>query len=177
MTEALKNEYLNKHLPYRLNSLMAHDMMLHRKELPQYDLIKDSCYGDSLVVEPAFEISLIFGRSLLNFLGLGLNFSNNTINRKEPRGTDFSIKDLFPTRDFCDLNDPILINFNVNLATLIKIADKSVAHMTSILTQEEEHAKLPDARKAIYCLVLKYIPEIKKENIWWYSQVDKAIIL
>jgi hypothetical protein len=59
------------------------------------------------------------------------------------------------------------------LATLYKIADKSVAHITSILTQEEEHGKLPEARKAIYDLTLKYIPEINKQKIWWHTQVDK----
>jgi hypothetical protein len=145
MTDDLRQEYLNKHLPYRLNSLMAHDMMLYRKKLPEYAAIKDSCYGDSLVVEPAFEISPIFGRSLLNFLGLGLDNANFKINRRIPRGTDYSIKNLFPERDFCPENDPIITAHNTNLATLYKIYD----------------------------LTLKYIPEINKQKIWWHTQVDK----
>lgn len=174
MTEELKLQYLNRDFPYRLNSLMAHDMILHRKKQAHFDEIKDRCYGDSLVVEPVFEISPIFGRSLLNFLGLGLDYKTNKINRKEPRGTDFSIKNLFPEREFCALDDPIILQHNDNLATLIRIADKSVAHLTSVLTQESDHEKLPYARKAVYDLILKHIPEINKQNIWWYTQISQT---
>lgn len=173
MSEDLKQEYLNKHLPYRINSLLAHDLILHRKKLASYTDIKDRCYGDSLTLEPAFEISPIFGRSLLNFLGLGLNSLNN-IDRKLPRGTDFTIKDLFPERDFCPIDDPIIIKNNLQLSTLITVADKSVAHLTSV-TVQQDHDKLPDARKAIYALILKYVPEINKNKIWWYTQVDNNI--
>ncbi len=172
MENELFEEYLNKHLPYRINGLLAHDLILYRKKLANYNSIKDTCYGDSLILEPAFEISPIFGRSLLNFLGLGIDSANKKIDRKEPWGTDISIKSLFPDREFCPIDDPIILEYNVNLVTIIKLADKSVAHMTSVKTEEREHEKLPEGCKAIYDLLLKYVPEINKQEIWWYMQVE-----
>ena len=97
----------------------------------------------------------------------------NKIIRKEPRDTDIAITHLFPNRGFCPLDDSIIVKYNSSLAILIRAADKAVAHMTSIRSQEEDHNKFPEARKAVYDLVLKYIPEINKDKIWWYTQISK----
>jgi hypothetical protein len=165
------NDYLEKHLPYRLNSLLAIDLISYRRISNFSKEMKLNCYQDSLVLEPAFEISIVFGRSLLNFLGVGYNFKENKLKEHSSRPDDITIQKLYPNKSFCSLNDDIIIENYIELCTLMKIADKSVAHLTSTLSNEKELEQLEKARKAIYKLILKHIPEIKKEKIWWYVQV------
>lgn len=169
----LKAEYLNKHLPYRINSMLAHDLIIYRKTTSHFRSIKDNCYGDSTVVEPIFEISIIFGRTLLNFLGLTLNRAKNKIDAIIPKNDDLTIQSLFPSRDFCSPTDTIVVENHDELCTIIKLANKSVAHLTSEITETRsgDHDKLPKARKAIYNLMLKYVPEMNKDNIWWTTQM------
>ena len=173
--QALKNEYLNKHLPYRVNSMLAHDLIMLRKTQSHFLPIRDTCYGDSTVVEPIFEISLVFGRCLLNFLGLSKENSSDRLINFFPKSDDLTIKSLFPQRDYCDVNEQLVIDNYDSLCLLIKLANKSVAHLTSVVseTMPEEYNKLPQARFAIYQLTLKYVPEINKQNIWWYNQIEK----
>ncbi len=168
----LKDEYLNKHLPYRINSMLAHDLIMHRKTTAHFHSIKDNCYGDSTVVEPIFEISIIFGRSLLNFLGLTFNQKNSKIETIQPKNDDLTIQSLFPNKDFCSPDDPIVKENHDELCTIIKLANKSVAHLTSEIseTKSSDHDKLPKARLAIYNLMLKYVPEMNKDKIWWTTQ-------
>ena len=52
--ELLKTEYLNKHLPYRINSMLAHDLIMLRKTQAHFEDISERCYGDSTVVETYF---------------------------------------------------------------------------------------------------------------------------
>jgi hypothetical protein len=165
--------YLNEHLPYIMNSLLAHDLMLHRKNTESaYDELKESCYGDSLVLNPAFEISIVFGRALLQFLGLGYEYKANRLIVFNKKADDYTIKDLFPNRSYCPLSDEIVIANGKELCTIMKIANKSVAHITTILSNGDEHELVKKARMSIYELMLKYVPEINKEKLWWYSQVE-----
>jgi len=167
----IKTEYLEKHLPYRINSMLAHDLIMYRKTLPHFASIKDNCYGDSAVVEPILEISVIFARTLLNFLGLTFTKENGII-RYNPKLDDLTIKSLFPDRDYCPLDEKIVIDNYEEICTIIRLANKSVAHLTSGVTQTtlNDHNLLPKARKAVYELMLKYVPEINKQNIWWTLQ-------
>lgn len=166
-----KAEYLEKHLPYRINSMLAHDLIMHRKTLPHFTSIKDNCYGDSTVVEPIFEISIIFARTLLNFLGLSWT-KDNGISRYTPKTDDLTIKSLFPNRDYCPLDEKLVTDNYDSLCTIIKLANKSVAHLTSCVTQitKNDHDYLPQARKTVYELMIKYVPEMNKNNIWWTTQ-------
>ncbi len=170
--ESLKAEYLKKHLPYRINSMLAHDLIMLRKTQKEFQERSEICYGDSTIVEPIFEISLIFGRSLLNFLGLSC--SNNKISRFNPAKDDVTLKSLFPLRDYCPLDEQIILENHDGLCKIIKLANKSVAHLTSVTseTTPDEYDTLPSTRQAIYRLLLKYVPEITKENIQWYNQVE-----
>src|SRR5690348_18276134 len=101
--QTLKDEYLDKHLPYRINSMLAHDLIMRRKTETDFDDLKKRCYGDSTIVEPIFEISLIFGRSLLNFLGL--TCANNRISQFIPSGDDVTLRSIFPERQYCPLDE------------------------------------------------------------------------
>jgi hypothetical protein len=171
MDDNIKTEYLDKHLPYRINSMLAHDLILYRKTLPNYAPIKYNCYGDSLVVEPIFEISIIFARTLLNFLGLGYKKDEGII-RHTPNKDDLTIKSLFPERDYCPLDEKIVTENYNEICTIIRLANKSVAHLTTRVSQttSNDHNVLPKARKAVYELMIKYVPEMNTENIWWFSQ-------
>jgi hypothetical protein len=122
-------------------------------------------------VEPIFEISIIFARTLLNFIGLTYT-RDNGISRFNAKSDDLTIKSLFPERDYCPLDEKIVTDNYDALCTIIKLANKSVAHMTSGVTQttSNDHDVLPQARKAVYELMIKYVPEMNKEKIWWTSQ-------
>ncbi|MBS0299939.1 MAG: hypothetical protein JSR32_08445 [Proteobacteria bacterium] len=172
--QSIVQEYLNKHIPYRINSMLAHDLIMRRKKQNHFTPIKDNCYGDSVVVEPVFEISLIFARSLLNFIGISKQNKNDTLIPFAPKNDDLTIQSLFPGRSFCPLNDQIVIDNYAALCMIIKLANKSVAHLTSEITEtlSTDHDILPHARFATYQLVLKYLPETNKQNIWWHTQVD-----
>lgn len=174
--QALKAQYLDKHLPYRINSMLAHDLIMRRKTQQNYSAIKEICYGDSTVVEPIFEISLIFSRCLLNFLGLHKESFNDRVIRFSPKRDDLTIKSLFPTRDYCPLSEQLVIDNYDALCKIIKLANKSVAHLTSIIdkTLPQEHDILPQAKMTIYKLMLKYVPEMNKQNIWWFAQVENV---
>ena len=167
----IKSEYLEKHLPYRINSMLAHDLIMYRKTLPHFAPIKDNCYGDSTIVEPIFEISIIFARTLLNFLGLTCT-KDNGISKYDPKSDDLTIKSLFPERDYCPLDEKLVTDNYDSLCTIIKMANKSVAHLTSGVTQTttNDHEVLPQARKTVYKLMIKYVPEMNKNNIWWTTQ-------
>ena len=178
LDETLRQEYLDKHLPYRINSMLSPDLITHRRNSNISNEMKSKCYQDSLVLEPAFEISIVFGRTLLNFLGIGYDYKMKALKRQQPKGDDLTILDIYPNGGFCPLDDQLIIDNKECLCTLIKVANKSVAHLTSTLSNEEEHNQLGPARFAIYKLILKYVPDINKVGsvnkigIWWYEQVD-----
>ena len=100
----------------------------------------------------------------------------NEIIRFIPKPDDLTIKSLFPDRDYCPLDDPIIIENTAGFCKIIELANKSVAHLTTTTskTKSSEHDILPSARLAVYRLILNYLPEIEKSNIWWYTQVDNS---
>jgi len=168
-----KQEYLDKHLPYRLNSLLAPDLITFRRTLNISQELKLKCYQDSLVLEPAFEISIIFGRSLLNFLGITYDSKSKKLIKYSPKSDDISLINIYPERDFCPLTEDLIVENYESLCTIIKLANKSVAHLTSTESNANEHSLLENARKTIYKLTLKYVPDINKKGIWWHEQVGQ----
>jgi len=134
--QTLRQEYLDKHLPYRVNSMLSTDLIAHRRGTKISKGIKELCYKDSLVLEPAFEISIIFGRALLQFLGIGLDAKANDLTNYQPRQTDLTIKSIYPNKDFVQLDEELVISNRASLCTIIKVANKSVAHLTSTLSND-----------------------------------------
>lgn len=175
-----KLEYLNRHLPYRINSLLSPDLIEHRRNMSISNELKIKCFSDSLILEPSFEISIIFGRSLLQFLEIGYDYHNNKLIEYKRKPDDFTIKSLYPNSSVNPINDEIVSQYKSNLCAIIKMANKSVAHLTSKESSPGEHALLKDARMAIYRLILKYVPDINKKSekdkigIWWYEQVENG---
>lgn len=168
--EKLRKAYLESHLPYRINSLLSPDLITHRREKATSKEQVER-YSDSLILEPSFEISIVFGRSLLAFLGITIDSGNN-LTHITPRKDDFTIKDIYPDANFCPLNDNLVIKNKQSLTTIIRVANKSVAHLTTSFANSAEQESLASARIAIYKLMLKYVPDINKQGIWWYTQVE-----
>ncbi len=165
-------EYVNIHLPYRLNSLMAHDIILYRQKnkTDEWSRLTKSPYQDSIFLEPVFEASLVFGRGLMQFLGINFDKNSQPITFN-PKTDDVTLKYLFSSRSYCGLSDSLLIQHSADIAILFKVANKSVAHLTSSPSNDQEHNHIPNARKAIYDLVLKYLPELPKEKLWYHNEI------
>jgi hypothetical protein len=72
LSDQEKLDYLKEHIPYRLNSLRAWDLCIakRRSNSLEDESERGKCNWESHYLDPAFEISIIFGRSLLQFLGL-----------------------------------------------------------------------------------------------------------
>jgi hypothetical protein len=153
--------------------MLSPDLIAFRRGTKISNEMRSDCYSDSLVLEPAFEISIIFGRSLLNFLGITYDNKAKELKRFQPKKDDLTIKDIYPEQDFCPLDDDLILENKDALGTIMKIANKSVAHLTSTLSNENEHAQLEKARLTIYGLILKYVPDINKTGIWWHQQVSR----
>lgn len=177
LTEEQIHEYLSEHLPYRLNCLRAWDIYLSRRTTRSYDLESDTlkCYWKSEILAPAFEISILFGRSLLNFLGIRL---------KENRLKNFTPSDLSKNEEdsvyIWDINvnkDPYLINNlldyeQTHLVHLLSIANKSVAHLTSKNAGTVQLASLIPARQIIYRIMVNYVDGLAINKLWWPPDAD-----
>ena len=169
-------DYIEKHLPYRLNCLMARDIMTFRRAKKDSDALYKGNgyhpYEDSIVIEPAFEISLVFGRVLLQFIGINYNDKTQELKEFESnKSDDITLKSLFPERDYCKVSENILQINEDAICTLMKIANKSVAHLTKNQSNDAELQLLKSAKITVYDLVLKYIPEIDTTKLWYNNEV------
>lgn len=169
------DEYLKEHLPYRLNSLRAWDIYIYRRKADKYENEPDRtrCYWEGEQLQPALEISVVFGRSLLNFLGIrrdgnGLaNFQAHEV-KPDDRDTVFiwtlnNGKQAYPTSWINVTDEQHLVN-------LIKIANKSTAHLTLKTSKKSELASLDHAREIIYKIMLDYVDGLDRTNLWWENK-------
>src|SRR5688572_22705653 len=97
LQEEEKHAYLTEHLPYRLNSLRAWDLFIARRKANNYlqEVERLKCNWESEYLDPAFEISIVFGRSLIQFLGLTCR-NNNLEYFVSKMGEDVQIWDILP---------------------------------------------------------------------------------
>ena len=130
LTPQQKLKYLNKELPYRLNSLMAWDLYFSRRSAKTYEEESENkkCYWESEFLQPAFEISIVFARSLIHFLGLGSK-GNKLINFYSNKEDDVQIWHIIPGKQAYPLSKLNTIE-KQNLCNILKIANKSSAHLT-----------------------------------------------
>jgi len=168
-------DYIEKHLPYRLNCLMARDIMTFRRAREHSDALYKGNgyhpYEDSIVIEPAFEISLVFGRVLLQFIGINYNEKTGLKPFESNKSDNITFKSLFPEREYCRVSEKIVEINKDAICTLMKLANKSVAHLTKNQSNDEELQSLKTAKIAIYDLVLKYVPEIDTNKLWYNNEV------
>jgi hypothetical protein len=174
MTKNQINQYLNKHIPYKLNSLLAWDYLLYLKQQPQISNERRYAYSESQVVEPAFEISIISGRSLLQFLGITYSAKNkNLVEFKSPKPDDVQVWHLISGKPPYPISK-LKAKERKALCTLMKIANKASAHLTTKSSRKNELEALPQARQIIYRMVMDYVDNINKNNVWWHTVVQKS---
>jgi len=155
----LREDFINIHLPYRLEILMSHDIL--EKTLPDNHTNRD------LILKASFEDSIVFGRLLLNFLGIGIKRNNDReINRKmKTEVDDFNIENLGLT--FVNLDNKLIKENYQAICILLKYANKTVAHCTSNFPSNGEQEQFKIAKKAIYELVINHITEIDRSKLMW----------
>ncbi len=165
-------EYLEKHLPYRLNSLRAYDLYLDRRSSSskESETDRNKCNWESEYLEPAFEISTVFGRVLLHFLGIKRdNNKLKNIYQGDEKDNEVMIWDVNPSKG------PYLIsNFSndeeQDLVNLIKVSNKATAHLTLNTSTKEELSSLENARSLIYNAVLNHVEGLCLKKIWWFNE-------
>jgi hypothetical protein len=167
------DELLQKDIPYIINSMLAYDLMMHRKENGIKPELKESCYGDSPVIEPAFELGPIFGRVLLNFIGISADTTYSNIIRKNWRNSDLRIMCLGSSFSPCDTNHQVIISNKDHILVMLKLADKCIAHLTTVKSQETDHHHLRPAKIATYKLVIEHLHGLNQDKIWWTTQGPK----
>lgn len=160
-----RKKYLHDHLPYRLNSLRAWDIFEYRKRNRKISKEVKDCYEDSPVVDPAFEIAIVFGRSLLHFLGLTCNNGKLDYYVSQKKD-DVQVWDVIPGKQPYPL-EKISSEEKKYLCNLIKVANKSGAHLTTKTSTKELLDSLEPAREIIYRITLEHVDGLKKEKIWW----------
>ena len=166
-----RQEYLTEHIPYRLNSLRAWDLLIHRRTKTgiSNDLLR--CYSDSPVLDPAFEIAIVFGRGLLNFLGLTLR--NDKVDYYvSDRKDDVQIWDIIVGKQPYPLSR-LTIEEKDHLCNLIKVANKASAHLTTKTSSKAELDSLIPAKAIIYKMVMVYVDNLDKSKVWWHKEVER----
>lgn len=159
-----QKDYLEKYIPYRLNTLMAWDLYISRRQANEYkDEAKDrKCYWESEFLDPAFEISIVFARSLIQFLGLSLR--NNKLEYFVSKiDEDVQIWDVIPNKQPYPLSHLNPLE-QKNLCNIIKIANNASAHMTTKFSTSEEFDSLIPGRKLLFKMVLDYVDNLDKKN-------------
>lgn len=168
-------EYLEDHLPYRLNSLRVWDLYLSRRKAKNYEEEEEKlkCYWEGELLQPSLEISIVFGRSLLNFLGIkrdgaGLkNFESHEITQLEK--DSIFIWHVNPGKKAYPIGN-IKRSEQKHLVNLIKVANKSSAHLTIKTSTQDEQDSLVPARQIIYRIMLDYVDGLDTKTIWWYPR-------
>lgn len=165
-----RQAYLQKHLPYRINMMLAQALMEHR-------IVTNhpwkAAYQDGLTNPVAFELSAIMGRILLEFLGIKWKQKENVLDHREGPGKDVDVTVLFPSRGYFPLNDPLVTQHTDLLIQLIKVAHKRVAHFTDHILLPYKQEEIPKACLVVYRMLRQHIPEIDPQHIWWHEQVEK----
>ncbi|WP_148041900.1 hypothetical protein [Hanamia caeni] len=167
LTSQQQLKYLNEEIPYRLNSLMAWDLYFSRRRAKTYEQESENkkCYWESEFLQPAFEISIVFARSLIHFMGLGLK-ENKLVNFYSNKEDDVQIWDVIPGKQAYPLS--ILNSIEKqNLCNILKIANKSSAHLTLNFATDEEFASLIPGRRLVFRMVTEYVDNLNKSCLGW----------
>jgi hypothetical protein len=154
-----------KDATFRLNCMLTWDLFVFIQNKYKN---KKSVYATGHVLDPALEISAVFGRQLLEFLKIKKPKKTDTlVNYSGNESDDVTIDMVYPAMTSFPLQDPLTIANEIHLVKLFKVANKATAHFTRTPTTDEEFESKKIARMVIYDLILKYIPDINKDEIRW----------
>jgi len=154
-----------KDAKFRLDCLMTWDLFVYIQEKYKNER---SVYATGHVLDPVLEVSAVFGRQLLQFLKIKKPKSKDILEEYVGQESDdVTIDLLYPTMTSFPLHDPLTKKNELDLVRLIKVANKATAHFTRTPTTIEEFESMKTARLVIYELVLKYIPDINRNEVRW----------
>lgn len=128
---------------------------------------KDSVYATGHILEPALEISIVFGRQLLNFLKIKKKNKEDVLDEFTGEDDDITINQYYPLMTDFPINDPLIIKNKVHIIRLLKVANKAAAHFTDKNTTTEEFSSMRLARYTIYVLLIKYLPDLNPSMLRW----------
>jgi hypothetical protein len=149
---------------YRLNCLMAYDLYLFmQNKYKNYG----SVYSTGHILEPAIEVSLAFGRQLLEFLQIKKEQNNDKLYCSKTKDDNVTISLYNPNITPLPYYDQLTSANEIHLVRLIFLAHKSVAHFSRHIPTKEEQDSLEQARKTIFQLMLKYMPELSNFQLIW----------
>jgi hypothetical protein len=154
-----------KDASFKLNCMLTWDLFVFIKDKYKNDR---SVFATGHLLDPALEISAVFGRQLLEFLKIKKPKSQNILtDYSGHESDDITIDMLYPSMTLFPLQDSLTKSNEIHLVRLIKVARKATAHFTRTPTTDEEFESMKIARMVIHDLVLKYMPDIDKNEIRW----------
>lgn len=101
----------------------------------------------------------------MNFLGITLR-NNHLEYEISKRPDDVQIWDIMPGKSPYPI-ERINDTDQQHLCNLLKVSNKSVAHLTTKTSSKEELESLEKAREIIFNLIVEYVDGLKTENLWW----------
>lgn len=150
---------------YRLNCMMDYDLYVF---IQKKNNNPNSVYATGQLLEPAFEISIVFGRQLLQFLKITKPKKKDELELFCGNDDDdVMIDQYYPSMTDFPINDPLALANKIHLVRLFTVANKATAHFTNKETKKEQFESLEKARKVIYELMMKYLPDLKNLDIRW----------
>jgi hypothetical protein len=156
---------------YRLDCLMAYDLYLFINKKYKDN---QSVYATGHILQPAIEISLAFGRQLLEFLQIKKEGKHEKLCCSNGKGDDITISMYDPNITILPRYDQLTIENEIHLVRLIFLAHKSVSHFTRHIPTIQEQESLAHARQIIFKLMLKYVPELSTFPLIWLER-DKFL--
>lgn len=168
-------------IKFRMNSMMAYDIynyLFKKYEQKNKNEKLTSIYCENHLLDPSYEIAIVFGRQLLDFLQIGHNLNRKKYIDKldDPLVYKNNIKDddlflsSFPGVTTLPLQDPLIKRYDRQIKSIIKVANKASAHLTFSHTTEQEFLDVREIKPIIHDLCIKYVPNLPQENLWWLNK-------
>ncbi|ANH80912.1 hypothetical protein A8C56_07890 [Niabella ginsenosidivorans] len=164
----LQNDYINLELPYKLNILWSH---IHWSRF--YWSLNEEKYAilnKGLINCALLESSILFGRLLLEFIGIKHN-KHGFVTMSKKYKDDILINDVFPTINLCSTEEVSLLNNRGHILYLLMISSKRVAHNTFNDFGKTEIDRIHSAQELIHQIIEKMLPDISRENLLKYNEL------
>lgn len=164
----MEKKYLEVELPYKLNILYSFIYWKNISEIYGGGFLKTTINCDAVYCS-VYESSILFGRHVLSFFGIGLN--NGDFKRPLKRKSDIDVTDVLKAYKLIDLEDELLLENAEVIKYLLKIANKRVAHATwdSEELGQTDVELIINAQESIHKIVEEYVPNLNKHLLLKYN--------
>jgi len=171
MDQSQQEEFLTDHIPYRLRSVELLCVVcvarLSGASPQRVEILFDSIpfltsNSIGLIANPFLEVGLMFGRVLLEFLGIKLDRQGQLVPRMRREATDVVIEDLDGLRAIpIDALDQVPLAqadaVRRSIVSLIATSHKGVAHLTFDATHRPTLQELHLASQVVPWLVCEHV--------------------